>query len=141
MRFFVADDNTYVRAALRLALEQHTGWQVIGEAADTIHLLAYAARDCPDVIILNPNLPGIWVGRQSGPDSLAELMNLLRWICPKMRLISLGNRPEEQKAFAVSASVCLVAEDERFIGTGRAISDGVDVDEPFFSTEVLTGQD
>lgn len=62
VRILIADDHGIVRKGLRLQLEQHEEFQVIGEAADGREAVRLAEELSPDVIIMDiamPNLNGI----------------------------------------------------------------------------------
>lgn len=93
----LADANPEVRAALRLVLEQQAGHRVAGEARDTVNLVAQVVHNCPQVLILDPNLPGLQAGKRPPGAALAELAGMLRHLCPRLRIVALSSRPEEQK--------------------------------------------
>jgi len=62
VRILIADDHGIVRKGLRLQLEQHEEFQVIGEASDGREAVRLAEELSPDVIIMDiamPNLNGI----------------------------------------------------------------------------------
>lgn len=62
IRILIADDHGIVRKGLRLQLEQHEEFQVVGEAADGREAVRLAEELSPDVIIMDiamPNLNGI----------------------------------------------------------------------------------
>jgi DNA-binding NarL/FixJ family response regulator len=62
VRILIADDHGIVRKGLRLQLEQHEEFQVVGEAADGREAVRLAEELSPDVIIMDiamPNLNGI----------------------------------------------------------------------------------
>ena len=63
----IADDDSLVRVALRLAVSSR-GWQVV-EAADFEQLARCAAERPPDICLLDANMPGSDLG--SRIDSLA----------------------------------------------------------------------
>jgi DNA-binding NarL/FixJ family response regulator len=52
----VVDDHPGFRAQARRLLE-HAGYQVLGEAADGASALAVASSECPDVVLLDIQLP------------------------------------------------------------------------------------
>jgi two-component system response regulator NreC len=61
-RILIADDHGIVRRGLRLQLEQHEGYQVVGEATDGREAVRLADELHPDVVIMDiamPNLNGI----------------------------------------------------------------------------------
>jgi DNA-binding NarL/FixJ family response regulator len=107
MKILLADAHLEVRAALRLVLEQQTGFQVIGESRDAIELFAQVTNDCPDVVLLDPDLPGVQMPRRAARPSLAELIETLRKLCPALRVISLSSQPNAEKD-------CMLAKADAF---------------------------
>jgi DNA-binding NarL/FixJ family response regulator len=77
LRVLVADDQELVRAGFRLILEA-AGFTVVGEAADGAEALTLAARERPDVVLMDIRMPvmdGLAATRQltaPGPDERAE---------------------------------------------------------------------
>jgi DNA-binding NarL/FixJ family response regulator len=74
LRILIADDHAIVRSGVRHIIESHHGWQVCGEAADGETALAIAAREQPDVAILDVSLPllsGIMLTRRLKQESPA----------------------------------------------------------------------
>jgi two-component system, NarL family, response regulator NreC len=67
LRILLGDDHTVVRQGLRKILEDHEGWQVIGEAADGRDAVRLALALQPDVAVLDIGMPllnGIEATRQ-----------------------------------------------------------------------------
>ena len=67
IRVILADDHSVMRHGLRLILEQHEGFQVMGEARDGREAVSLAEALHPDVAVLDitmPNLNGIEAARQ-----------------------------------------------------------------------------
>jgi DNA-binding NarL/FixJ family response regulator len=58
IRVAIADDQQLVRAGLRMILEGETDFEVVGEAADGDEAVALAAREQPDVLLLDVRMPG-----------------------------------------------------------------------------------
>jgi CheY-like chemotaxis protein len=58
LRVVIADDRTSVRAAIRLAMEVHGGFRVVGEAADGLEAVELARRHQPDLVVLDLVMPG-----------------------------------------------------------------------------------
>ena len=95
MRVLLADSQSRVRFALCSLLEEQPGLVVVGEAADCQALLAQVKAACPDLVLLDWDLPGM-----GGLDLLAALHRL----CPGLHVIALSSRPEaEQEALAAGA--------------------------------------
>jgi two-component system nitrate/nitrite response regulator NarL len=89
MRILLADPQPKVRFALRVLLERHPDFQVVGEAACAEELLVLAAASCPDLVLLDWSVAG----------AVAEgLMIALRTECPGAGVIVLSGRPEAREA-------------------------------------------
>lgn len=113
MRILLADGNAEVLSALRLVLEQpgenQPRYVIVGEAPDTIRLFAQVTSCCPDVVLLDTDLPGLLVPRRATGKSsasrtgseitspLAELVETVRLLCPSVYLIALSSRPNAEK--------------------------------------------
>ena len=89
MRILLADDQPKVCSALRLLLEQEADTIVLVEVGNSKELLAAVERDCPDLLLLDWELPG---GKG------AELIPALRAQCPELVIIALSSRPEARQA-------------------------------------------
>jgi DNA-binding NarL/FixJ family response regulator len=87
MRILLADDEAKVRSALKLLLEQDSDLWVMDETADAKGLLAHVKAECPDVVLLDWELPGL---QGNVPSTLGTL-------CPQVLLIALSGRPEARK--------------------------------------------
>ena len=85
MDVILADDQYDVRCALRCLLEQSAELRLVSEATNSAELLAYLSTACPDLVLLDWELPGI-----NGRD----LMERARAVCPKVKVVALSVRPE-----------------------------------------------
>ena len=95
MRVLLADSQSRVRFALCSLLEEQSGLLVVGEAIDCQELLAQAEADCPDLVLIDWDLPGM---------ARVDLFAALREMCPGLHVIALSGRPEvEQEALAAGA--------------------------------------
>jgi len=100
MRVLVADDQSALRSAVRLLLEQEPGVNIVGEVADAQSLLAQAAGVRPDLVLLDWELPGL-----QGAQSARSVFNALFASCPNVHVIVLSGRPEAGRpALAAGAS-------------------------------------
>ena len=85
MRTLVADSQARVRFALCSLLEEQSGLMVVGEARDCQELLAQAEAACPDLVLIDWDLPGM-----AGVDLLGALFRM----CPGLHVIALSSRLE-----------------------------------------------
>ena len=95
IRVLLADDQPKVRSALRLLLEQQPGVSILGEAVDVTGLLDWVKATCPDLVLLDWELPGL---------ESDSLLPALREFCPCLAVIALSGRPEARRA-ALDAGV------------------------------------
>jgi two-component system, NarL family, nitrate/nitrite response regulator NarL len=70
IRILLVDDHELIRTGLRIALERHPQLAVVGEAGNRADALAIAARERPDIILLDLDLGGA-----SSLDFLPELLD------------------------------------------------------------------
>jgi len=105
LRIVLIDDHGIVRAGLRMLIESQAGMTVVGEAANRADALAVAAREQPDIILLDLDLEG-----ESGLDFLQELLD----IPPRARVIILtGVRdPEAHRRAVRLGAMGLVIKDK-----------------------------
>jgi DNA-binding NarL/FixJ family response regulator len=89
MRVLLADGQTSVRSALRLVLEQNPLMSMVDEVTDTGSLLARVRTLCPDLVLLDWELPGQAAGK---------LLLTLRQVCPTLYVIALSSHPEASQA-------------------------------------------
>jgi two-component system, NarL family, response regulator NreC len=64
----LVDDNSAIRMALRKFLEDHTEYEVCGEASDGLDAIEKAAQLQPDLIVLDLSMP-----RMDGLEAAREL--------------------------------------------------------------------
>jgi len=87
-RVLLADDQSSVRSALRLLIDHNPEFEILGEAVDFVTLFDWVKSCCPDVVLLDWELPDF-----GGKASLT----LLRQHCPHLTIIALSGRPEAQQ--------------------------------------------
>jgi two-component system nitrate/nitrite response regulator NarL len=76
----LVDDHAIVRSGLRLLIESHLGWTVVAEAGSALDAIAAAAREQPDIILLD-----LCLGEDDGLDCLQRL----RQAAPHARVLIL----------------------------------------------------
>ncbi|MEP7291065.1 MAG: response regulator transcription factor [Chloroflexota bacterium] len=116
MDIILADDQVEVREALRCALEDQADMHLVSEATSAVELLAHLALRCPDLVLLDWELPGM---------SGVELMAQAREVCPTLKLIALSVRPEACAQATRSGVECFVSKGdppERLLDAVRRVA-------------------
>ena len=95
MRILLADSQSRVRFALRSLLEEQSELVLVGEVTDCKELLAQVEAVCPDLVLIDWDLPDM---------ATVELLPALQKMCPGLHVIALSSRPEvRQDALAAGA--------------------------------------
>lgn len=68
IRILIVDDHTLFRSGIKLVLQRHEGFEVVGEAGDGLEGVKRAKQLRPDVVLLDLHMPGT-----SGLDALRML--------------------------------------------------------------------
>ena len=89
LSILIGDAQPRVRFGLHVLLEEQRGWRVIGEARDAQTLLDRICGGCPDLVLLDWELPGM---------SAEELLATIRRACPDLRVIFLSGKDELREA-------------------------------------------
>ena len=97
MRMLLADDQSWLRSAIKLLLGQEANIEIAGEAVDAVQLIEMNDALRPDIVLLDWELPGI---RRS--NAKQNLMTTLRTVNEQLLVIVLSGRPESSRA-AMSA--------------------------------------
>jgi DNA-binding NarL/FixJ family response regulator len=92
MRTLIADDNTEIRAALRLLLDE-LGLPEIIEAGDTDQALAALRQTPVDVMLLDWELPDA-AGKSGGSP---DLVQTVKRETPSCRVLAMSGRPEARE--------------------------------------------
>lgn len=95
MKVLLADDQIKVRSALRLLLEQQADVEILGEAVDSTGVLDWVKVACPDLILLDWELPGL---------QAVQLVRAVGEACPGARIVAMSGWPES-RATALAAGV------------------------------------
>ena len=89
MQVLLADDQAKVRSAIRLLLEQDERIEVVGEAVDATGLVDWLNVLCPDLVLLDWELPG----------AVAEdLLLQIQGNCAHAKVIAMSGLPEARQA-------------------------------------------
>ena len=101
MRILLADDQPKVRLALRALLEQQPGLKVVGEAVNADDLLTQTEESCPDLVLLDWELPG---------PAAVDLLSDLRSACPDLVVIALSGRVTAGRAALAAGADAFVSK-------------------------------
>jgi DNA-binding NarL/FixJ family response regulator len=97
LNILIGDASPRVRFGLRLLLEQQPGWRVAGEAEEAQELLEAVQCGCPDLVLLDWELPGM---------PAQELLTVIRQACPHLRVVFMSGKDElRQMALQAGADV------------------------------------
>ena len=58
IRILIVDDHTLFRSGIKLVLQRHEGFEVVGEAGDGLEGVKRAKQLMPDVVLLDLHMPG-----------------------------------------------------------------------------------
>lgn len=80
VRILLVDDHAIIRSGLKMLIESQPGLRIVGEASDRAGAIAIAARERPDLVLLDLDL-----GAESGIDLIPHL----RTATPQARILVL----------------------------------------------------
>ncbi|HTL58515.1 MAG TPA: response regulator transcription factor [Candidatus Limnocylindrales bacterium] len=95
IKILLVDDHPLVREGIRSSLERYPSIQILGEAANGKEALQYARQLCPDVVLMDLNMP-----EMNG----FEATTLIRKYCPEARVIALTVHDSEEYVFRILRS-------------------------------------
>jgi two-component system nitrate/nitrite response regulator NarL len=104
IRILLVDDHAIMREGLRMLIQSQASMQVVGEAGNKAEAIALAAREQPDIILLD-----LILGRENAVDFVPELLSAAE----KTRIIVLTgitNTEEHQRAVRLGAMGVLLKE-------------------------------
>lgn len=128
IRILIADDHGIVRKGLRLQLEQHEEFQVVGEASDGREAVRLAEELSPDVIIMDIAMPNL-----NGIQATTQLVKKN----PKLGVIILSMHSDESyltRTLSAGAKGYLLKDsaDQDLYRAVQSVSEG----KPFFSPSI-----
>ncbi len=127
VRILLADDHTVMRAGLRLLLERHENFEVVGEAADGRAAVEFAAEQKPDVVVMDiamPHLNGVEAARQiltRNPDIAIVMLSMHSDESYVLRSLKAGARAYLLKDSAEAdliAAIQAITEGRSFFSPG-----------------------
>jgi len=80
LRILIVDDKPSVRVGIRMLLQSHSEWDVVGEASDGIEAVEKAAELTPDIVLLDISMPKM--------DGL-QALPLIREASPRSQVVVL----------------------------------------------------
>jgi len=90
IRVLIVDDQNLVRMGFRMLLDAEVGIHVVGEAKDGAEGVRLAAREKPDVVLMDVRMPGL--------DGIAATAEVIR-VSPESRVIVLTTFDLDEYAF------------------------------------------
>jgi two-component system response regulator NreC len=128
IRILVADDHGVVRRGLRLILERHEGFKVVGEAADGREVVRLAEEFSPTIVIMDVGMPQL-----NGIEATAQIIHR----DPRIGIIILSMHSDETyivRALSAGAKGYLLKEsvEEDLVQAVRVVAQG----RPFFSPKI-----
>jgi DNA-binding NarL/FixJ family response regulator len=103
MKILIGDAQPRVRFGLRLLFEQQPGWIVVTEAEDAQALLDAVRFRCPDLVLLDWELPG---------RPAEELLTLIHQECPRLGVVFMSGKIEfRQMALQAGADIFVYKAD------------------------------
>lgn len=127
VRILLADDHTVMRAGLRLLLERHENFEVVGEAADGREAVEIAAEQKPAVVVMDvamPHLNGVEAARQilsRNPDIAIVMLSMHSDESYVLRSLKAGARAYLLKDSAEAdliAAIQAITEGRSFFSPG-----------------------
>jgi len=94
-QILIADDHETLRRGLRTMLEKEPDWEICGEAVDGQEAVDKTAMLCPDLVILDINMPVL--------NGLAAVRQILR-VRPQTRILIFTVHDSDQTAKEVQAA-------------------------------------
>jgi DNA-binding NarL/FixJ family response regulator len=128
IRILLADDHGVVRKGLRFLLEQQSGFEIVGEAADGREAVRIAEETSPDVVIMDIAMPLL-----NGIDATAQMVKRK----PGVGVVILSMHSDEDYLLSAlnAGAKGYLLKDSAEVDLVRAIQ-AVHNGTPFFSPEI-----
>jgi DNA-binding NarL/FixJ family response regulator len=86
-RVLLVDDHALMRGGLRMLLDGHPDFEVVGEASDGRSAVTVAAAASPDIVLMDIEMPG---------ENGIEVSRHVLEVCPRARIIILSAFPDDR---------------------------------------------
>lgn len=121
VRILIADDHALVRSGIKMLLQSHPEFTVIGEASDGREAVQKALELEPDLIIMDLSMP-------PGKDGIQATIELKK-VAPEIKILILTMHDDEEYVFRIlqagaSGYIVKNALDEDLLAAVRAVSRG-----------------
>jgi DNA-binding NarL/FixJ family response regulator len=107
MRVVLADDQVWLRSALRLLLEHEPNLEVVGEVDNAGELPQATATLQPDLIVLDWDLAEL-----KTPGARQQLMTTLRTLQPQLYIIALTGNHDWERFCSTTGADAFVSKAE-----------------------------
>ncbi len=107
MRVLIADDQAWLRSAVRLLLEQEPNVEIIGEVSDAEALFTHVKTAAPDLVLVDWELPGLTTRTLH-----KQFIKSIRALRPHLQIIVLSGHPEATRASLAAGADAFVSKAE-----------------------------
>ena len=104
MRIILADHHADPRWALKMLLEEHPEFDMVGEAMDSQGLLLLAEQNCTDLILVDTELPGM---------RITDLIARLHALEPRPIIMVMSSKPDDSKPLINAGAEAFVCKTDR----------------------------
>jgi DNA-binding NarL/FixJ family response regulator len=104
MRIILADHHADPRWALKMLLEEHPEFEIVGEALDTQGLLGLAESNCADLILIDMELPGM---------RITDLIARLHALEPRPIIMVMSSKSDDNRPLINAGADAFVCKTDR----------------------------
>jgi DNA-binding NarL/FixJ family response regulator len=104
MRIILADHHADPRWALKVLLEEHPEFEVVGEAKDAQGLLLLEGKAGADLILVDTELPGMGIN---------DLLDNLRLLEPRPIVMVMSSKSDDSKPLIEAGADAFVCKTDR----------------------------
>ena len=137
IRILVADDHAIVRSGLKQLLQLAPDFEVQAEAANGHEVMQQLETACPDVLLLDVNMPG-------GPEGSELLQRVLgRWPSLPVLVLSMHDEPQVAARMVQAGAKGYIAKDSdmpRLVAAIRRVAGGGHYIVPELAEQMVFGR-